>query len=519
MFKKWNFNNVFASNPLQQLGKIAQLRPLKAALFTGINAAIALTTYYVNVYIPLPLNNAIIYASASLSASVAGLLVAEYARLIPFIIRRNVNKTKVRMGDINNERGDKLLAKVSMHDDLPVVQLLVTDPYEQGQALARAMPEASIDAFNQYYNIISSMINVFHSLQRSIPFRNVKTIEYPEKDGGIKGYAERQIKNFNFPNSVKQRYSGFVDEINKYIAELNGRFVLQMDYLTLEGMLILMGTPDIFKMLACSAHIVRLDKEMVLGRTLDWYGAGSVADHTVGIIYPVANEEKGKVKGWFSISFAPGLPSLSGSNGYISVTLNEATTQITKNQFNGGLPMLVMFGKIMEECASVDDIREFLISNPPATSCILTILGSDKSAIFQILPTPEYIDASEKFSIIWLDTDSEKKYISVTNHFLDRDGAPIPDTESWIDSHKRGCNQIVALEQNRPSADVLKCVNEAVTMHSMCFHSDREAKSIVLKLKFAHCYAATAGTGCSINLTEILAKNEELRRNERLFIS
>lgn len=498
------FSNLFNSNPLSQLSRLVILKPLKVAAFGVSNTVVCIGSAILDSYFPGCGFSALTYTSGALAASSGASLVYEYARLVPFMCR-NINPSIMAMdkGNVLDDE-DKAIAKVIIEDGLPIIQLFSKEPYVQGKALALAMEASSIDAFHRYYSLIFPLIRAFHNLQRLL---RREVVDY-KKHGGMRRYVEQSILDLNFPEDVLERYRGFVNAIMFRIEEENKFFVAQDHGITLNYLMVLMATPDIFKMLACSAHVINYeDGTRTLGRNLDWYGAGVLPRHTVGIVYPVADEisRRSGVSSWFSISFAPGLPSLSGYNGHICMTLNEATSQLTKNQFAGGLPMLIMFRKIMENCKTIEEVESFLEENPPATSCLLTIMSKDSEAIVQVLPTKDYIEKDRKFSI--LRRGDGDRHISVTNHFIE-DGKVVAGSESWPDSHNRKLRQDVAIKQLRPSDSVLESVNEVVTMQSMVFTNRRsdgtEGGKVDMRLKVGHGYAATSVRQHEINVSRLL---------------
>lgn len=504
MPRDWNFSNLFSSDPISQITRAIILKPVDVARFSVVNAAVCIGSALIEPYIPggSTLLKVASYTSGAFSATAVVSLVYEYGRLIPLVTKRG-RFSVAREGDIVVD--DNVLATIKKEDGFPIIELKSKDPYTQGRALGFGLTEESIDAFHRYYNLIFPLIKLFHHVQKAL---RREVVDY-DSHGGIESYVKESVKKLNFPEEEVQRYRGFVEALMTVINYENSKYVVQDRGITTDNLIVLMATPDIFKMLACSAHVVHhADGSRSLGRNLDWYGAGVLSRHTVGVVYPIPEHISARtgINSWFSITFAPGLPSLSGYNGHLCMTLNEATSQLTKNQYEGGLPMLIMFRRIMENCKTVEEVERFLADNPPATSCLLTVMCKNSEAIFQILPTKDHIYEEKKFTI--LNRGGTGTHISVTNHFIEADGSGrvIPGTESWPDSHSRKEKQEVAIRTGRPSMEVLQAVNEVVTMHSMVFVQRESSEEVDLKLRVANSYAVTEPEEHNLKLSRIVCK-------------
>ena len=137
---------------------------------------------------------------------------------------------------------------------------------------------------------------------------------------------------------------------------------------------------------ACSTFVVEPMRSAtggtLLGRNLDIPTIDPIPECTLVIVY----RPTGK-KAFASIGF-PGLIGVaSGMNeSGVAITINEITSSADGSaKFDPeGTPMVLRIRKLLEECASVDEVEKLLKATPRTTMFCLTVADRKTSAIFEI---------------------------------------------------------------------------------------------------------------------------------------
>src|SRR5207248_2189612 len=147
---------------------------------------------------------------------------------------------------------------------------------------------------------------------------------------------------------------------------------------------------DISSGMGCSTIVVGKDRSKtgspLFGRNFDWLPTQGITEHTLVVVY------KGEGKRAFAaVTVSPIEGVISGMNDAgLAVTINEISLRKAKDRstFNWkGVPMLLAFRRVLEECGTVAEAEKLLRAIPRTTSCCLTVCDKDGGAVFEITPT------------------------------------------------------------------------------------------------------------------------------------
>lgn len=157
-----------------------------------------------------------------------------------------------------------------------------------------------------------------------------------------------------------------------------------------ESLLLFANTiADLTSGLGCSTVVVETSRSItegpIFGRNFDWMPTRGIHEHTLIAIY------RGQGKRTFAaITIVPIGGVISGMNDAgLSITINEIYLRKSKDgaKFNWqGVPLLLAFRRVLEECATVSDAEKLLRSLPRTTSCCLTLCDRQGGAVFEITP-------------------------------------------------------------------------------------------------------------------------------------
>lgn len=359
----------------------------------------------------------------------------------------------------------KEVARLELIDSLPVLSITEQDAYKQGVILADILYEEMFELYNRYYKHLPSLIKWLHFGKSNIH--------------DIDQYINQQMLtiNFKFPDKFDLLLSGFVKRLNKWVETHNESHFIQQPLFTIDIAKKLICLPDIFKLSACSAAVRQMSPTQTeLIRNLDWPALGVMDKHTIFILEKLHQPSSDKPKAIASITFTPGFLGLSMANNHgLVITMNEATRQETKRHHSQGIPQLILIKEIVSNCSTIQEVRDFLNDNPPATSHILTVMDKNgEGAVFQLLPP----NSDKLFTVRVMDSE----HIVATNHFLNELGEPIPGTESWPDTIERFIKANEDLLDSLSSFQVLNNVGSPFSIHSMVFTQDHSNKSLFPQL-------------------------------------
>lgn len=157
-----------------------------------------------------------------------------------------------------------------------------------------------------------------------------------------------------------------------------------------EGLFLFADTiADLTSGLGCSTVVVEKERSKsggpLFGRNFDWLPTKGITDHTLVAIY------KGEGRRAFAaVTVVPIGGVISGMNDAgLSVTINEIRLKKSKDAaaFNWkGVPLLLAFRRVLEECATVAEAEKLLREMPRTTSCCLTVCDKSGGAVFEMTP-------------------------------------------------------------------------------------------------------------------------------------
>jgi isopenicillin-N N-acyltransferase like protein len=146
---------------------------------------------------------------------------------------------------------------------------------------------------------------------------------------------------------------------------------------------------DLSSGMGCSTIVVEPARsetgEAIFGRNFDWLPTKGITDHTLIVVY------KGEGKRAFAaITVSPIEGVISGMNDAgLSLTINEIHLRQSRDkaEFNWrGVPLLMAFRRVLEECATVAEAEKLLRTIPRTTTCCLTLCDKTGGAVFEITP-------------------------------------------------------------------------------------------------------------------------------------
>jgi isopenicillin-N N-acyltransferase-like protein len=146
----------------------------------------------------------------------------------------------------------------------------------------------------------------------------------------------------------------------------------------------------LMSLFGCSAVIVEKDRSSTgqpfLARNMDYMGLGYLQDYTLVTIY----QQPGK-KAFASIGFPGTIGVISGIN---EAGLSIASLETTGTTPEGGpaydpngIPFLLNYRRILEECSTVDEAFQMLSSLKRTTTQHLAVCDKNGGAIFEYSPT------------------------------------------------------------------------------------------------------------------------------------
>ena len=146
--------------------------------------------------------------------------------------------------------------------------------------------------------------------------------------------------------------------------------------------------PDMAKMGGCSTLVVQPERSStggpLFGRLLDWPPFEELPEHTLVIVF------KPKDKHAFAaVTFPILLGAISGMNDAgLSLAINEiyGAKDGSKGQNIGGMPMLLLFRKILEECMTVEEAEKILAAASRTTWFCLTVTDKKGGCVFEVTP-------------------------------------------------------------------------------------------------------------------------------------
>jgi isopenicillin-N N-acyltransferase-like protein len=146
--------------------------------------------------------------------------------------------------------------------------------------------------------------------------------------------------------------------------------------------------PDLEKIGGCSTIIVEPErsatKAPLFGRVLDWPPHEELPEFTLVTVY--RQEKKHAVA---TVTFPVILGAISGMNDAgLCLAINEinAAKDGSPKSDLKGVPMLILFRKLLEECATVADVEKMLKEHRRTTYFCLTVCDKDGGCVLEVTP-------------------------------------------------------------------------------------------------------------------------------------
>ena len=184
---------------------------------------------------------------------------------------------------------------------------------------------------------------------------------------------------------------------------------------------------DLSSGMGCATVLVEAPRSKtdapIFGRNFDWVPSKGLPQQAIVLVF----KPEGKFA-FASVTLAPITGVISGMNEHgLSCTINEIHLNQSKDKpkFNwDGVPTLLAFRRVLEECKSVGDAEKLLRTLKRTTTASLSICDAKGGAVFEI--TPKAIEVRTPTNDLTL----------CTNHFTsDKLGVP----------EKKGCWRLAKL--------------------------------------------------------------------------
>ncbi len=172
-----------------------------------------------------------------------------------------------------------------------------------------------------------------------------------------------------------------------HLAEMEA-FAKTADY-ELEMLVALDTLYDLTSGLGCSTLIVEKErsgtKGPLFGRNFDWIPSKGLPGQTLILVM----KPEGK-RAFASITWAPITGLISGMNDAgLCVTINEVLLKTSKDQSKfdwAGVPTMMAFRRVLEECKNLDDAEKLLKGMKRMTAATMSACDETGGAIFEITP-------------------------------------------------------------------------------------------------------------------------------------
>lgn len=146
--------------------------------------------------------------------------------------------------------------------------------------------------------------------------------------------------------------------------------------------------PDLEKIGGCSTMIVESErsktKAPLFGRILDWPPHEELPSFTLVTVF-----KSPKKHACATVTFPVVMGAISGMNDVgVSLAINEIFASKDKSPKSdlSGVPMLMLFRKLLEDCASVADVEKMLKESKRTTYFCLTVCDKDGGCVFEVTP-------------------------------------------------------------------------------------------------------------------------------------
>ncbi len=144
--------------------------------------------------------------------------------------------------------------------------------------------------------------------------------------------------------------------------------------------------PDLEKIGGCSTMIVESErsktKAPLFGRLLDWPPHEELPEYTLVAVYRVPDKHVVA-----TVTFPIILGAISGMNDAgLSLAINEIFVSKDKSPKIdlSGMPMLILFRKLLEDCTTVEEVEKMLNNNKRTGYFCLTVCDKKGGCVFEV---------------------------------------------------------------------------------------------------------------------------------------
>lgn len=385
---------------------------------------------------------------------------------------------------------DIQLANLTHYDDFPVLEIYTSDTEKKAQSQMRLLAPYMNQFYLEYVQFLLTATQLLSGLWYKEP------VKYTNSE-----IARRQLDL----SSVEIELSHLLIEYNNYVDNYNKNtpHLLQQNHLTLEDFKALVCFCDVYKGIGCSTAVETEklpsgEKVNRLMRNLDWRSLGALGKQSLAVLYPTAHNQTDKPRAVLSIGLTPGLFGLTLVNDRgLVIAVNEVCRMKTKRENTAAhaIPQLLLPRLLIENCSSVEEIKEYLKTHHPASSHIISAIdATGNGGVFEMLPN-EGKFADQDYRFRGYDQPKNNKFPTffhahATNHFLDENGKPVMSSRVSDRSLKRYDDMEAALERHDTPIKVAQSANAYDTVQSMVFtHTDNQFK---LDINIADAFGAKA---------------------------
>jgi predicted choloylglycine hydrolase len=156
---------------------------------------------------------------------------------------------------------------------------------------------------------------------------------------------------------------------------------------------------DLSSGVGCSTLVVEKPRSatggVVFGRLFDWMPTKGLSERTAVVVM-----KPEKKHAFAMVTITPITGVVSGMNDAgLCLTINEIRLRDSKDKaaFNWeGVPMLLAFRRVLEECTTVGEAEKLLRDLKRTTSACMTIADADGGAVFEITPKSIEVRSANK---------------------------------------------------------------------------------------------------------------------------
>jgi hypothetical protein len=159
--------------------------------------------------------------------------------------------------------------------------------------------------------------------------------------------------------------------------------------LDLDVLLFAASVYDLSSGMGCATVVVEKDRsatgQPLFGRNFDWIPTKGIPEHTLVAVFKPAGKRV-----FATVTISPITGCISGMNDAgLCCTINEILLKQSKDRAGfdwAGVPMLLAFRRVLEECATVAEAEKLLRGMRRTTAACLTVCDKDGGAVFEITP-------------------------------------------------------------------------------------------------------------------------------------